>query len=181
MDSFEALVGHLLERQGYWVRRSVYVEITTDDRRRLDKPSLPRPQIDLVAYKPGDDELVLFEVKSYLDSVGVRLKDLKNETWEDNRYKLLTHRRYQNIVSAALKAAFIKRGLIRRTTKIRFGLAAGNTPPGDRAGVKEYAENQDWVYLGPEEIAKSLRELAEGDFFDSPFSYTAKMLVRNPR
>jgi hypothetical protein len=74
MHAFEDLVGRLVRRDGYWVRHSVKVDLTKDEKGALGQPSLPRPELDLVAYRPSDNVLALIECKSFLDSNGVNIK-----------------------------------------------------------------------------------------------------------
>jgi hypothetical protein len=51
MDSFETLVGSLLEKDGYWVRTAMKVDLTKEEKRKIGRPSTPRWELDLVAYK----------------------------------------------------------------------------------------------------------------------------------
>jgi hypothetical protein len=53
MDSFEQVVAEILWREGYWVRTSVKVELTKEEKREIDLPSSPRWELDVVAYKPN--------------------------------------------------------------------------------------------------------------------------------
>src|SRR3990167_7524540 len=76
MDSFETLVGSLLEKDGFWVRTSVKVELTPEEKRKIGRPSSPRWELDLVAYKAKSNELLVVECKSFLDSPGVRARGL---------------------------------------------------------------------------------------------------------
>lgn len=39
MDAFEQVVGEILWREDYWVRTSVKVELTKEDKRAIDLPS----------------------------------------------------------------------------------------------------------------------------------------------
>lgn len=126
MDYFEATIARILEEQGYWVRQSVRVALTKEVKKLLDNPSMPRCEIDIVAYKPLAKELVLFEVKSYLDSNGVQPKDLRRTTRKNNRYKLLTLPDLQREVVAALLAQYRERGLLLDGADVRMGLAAGH-------------------------------------------------------
>src|SRR5258705_771216 len=90
MDYFEATVARVLEEQGYWVRQNVRVDLAKDVKKALGKPRLPRCELDIVAYRPTERQLVLFEGKSYLDSYGVQPEDLRRTDWQANRYKILT-------------------------------------------------------------------------------------------
>ena len=73
MDYFENVIKTLLEGEGYWVRQSFKVNLTKEEKREVGKYSIPRPEIDLLAYKPNENRLLAFEAKSFLDSPGVRL------------------------------------------------------------------------------------------------------------
>ena len=72
MDAFEQLVSEILWMEGYWVRTSVKVELTKEEKRLIGLPSSPRWELDIVAYNGRDNLLRVVECKSYLDSVGVR-------------------------------------------------------------------------------------------------------------
>jgi len=181
MDNFEALVAQILERDGYWVRQSVYVKLSKEEKRDLGKPSLPRPQIDLVAYSPKRNEIILYEVKSYLDSPGVKINVLKNSSWAENHFKLLTIPAYQKIVVKSLLSRLGQEGLItQKAPRVKFGLAFGNSPKNERAQLKEYVKQQGWEYLGPDEIVAGLNDIAGESYHNSPYSFVAKMIFRNP-
>lgn len=76
MDAFEELVAEVLRADGYWVHQGYKIDFSTADKRALGNPSMPRPEIDLVAYKPGTGDLLSLECKSYFDSGGVHARDL---------------------------------------------------------------------------------------------------------
>lgn len=111
MDYFEATVARILEEQGYWVRQSVRFALSKETKKRLGKPSLPRCEVDIVAYQPSKRTLLLLEVKSYLDSHGVQPKGLLNTGWAKNRYKLLTIAALQQEISSALLTEYQRQGL----------------------------------------------------------------------
>ncbi len=52
MDYFENLVKRLFESEGYRVKQSVKVNLTKSEKKELGKPCIPRPEIDLIGYKP---------------------------------------------------------------------------------------------------------------------------------
>src|SRR3546814_20140353 len=76
MDAFEELVAEVLRADGYWVHRGYKIDLAPEDKRALGNPSMPRPEIDLVAYKAGTGELLTLECKSYFDSGGVHAREL---------------------------------------------------------------------------------------------------------
>lgn len=73
MDAFESVVATILQHRGYWVRSSFKVDLPKAEKARLGRPSLPRPELDLVAYKGQGNVVRVVECKSYLDSVGVSM------------------------------------------------------------------------------------------------------------
>ncbi len=180
MDYFEATIARILEEQGYWVRENVRVALTKEVKKALDTPSMPRCEIDVVAYQPISRELVLFEVKSYLDSHGVQPKDLLRTTPKKNRYKLLTLPALQKAITEALLSEYRKRRLIDGRVKVRFGLAAGHVQDRFDAEVRKIAQRKNWVYLGPAEISEAIWKFADIGYENSPFVLTAKLLKRNP-
>ena len=87
MNVFEDIVAQYLENQGYWVKQSVKVNISVKDKRTIGLPTMPRPEIDIVAFRAKGNELLMIEAKSYIDSQGVYFGDdnigkfnLKNDT-----------------------------------------------------------------------------------------------------
>ncbi len=89
MDYFENLVKRLLESEGYRVKQSVKVNLTKSEKKELGKPGIPRPEIDLIGYKPLENKLLILEVKSYLDSSGVSFSEIsKNYKTPEGRCKL---------------------------------------------------------------------------------------------
>ncbi|MCR4418731.1 MAG: hypothetical protein QHH27_03310 [Clostridia bacterium] len=127
MNAFEDIVACHLEEQGYWVRKSVKLNISKEEKKRIGLPSMPRPEIDIVALKVRDGELLLVEAKSYIDSLGVRYADVTgaNPAWA-KRYRLFTDDTFRRIVTENITKEFLNRGLISVGTRINYALAAGN-------------------------------------------------------
>lgn len=51
MNAFEDIVAYYFEEEGYWVRKTVKVNISKEEKKLIGLPSMPRPEIDLVALK----------------------------------------------------------------------------------------------------------------------------------
>jgi hypothetical protein len=99
MDAFEQIAGLLLENDKYWVRHSVKVNLTKEEKVKINKPSTPRPEIDIVAYDVVQNILFLLEAKSYLDSGGVVYeKVVEKNKFPNGRYKILTSKLYQDTI-----------------------------------------------------------------------------------
>ena len=65
--------------------------------------SMPRPEIDIVALNVRKNELLLLEVKSFLDSYAVNYYEIIGEDKDAkkyDRYKLLTNGKFREIVTA---------------------------------------------------------------------------------
>ena len=126
MDYFESIVKTLLEHEGYWVRQSFKVSLTKQEKRDVGKPSLPRPEIDLLAFKPGNGEVLALEAKSFLDSPGVNVEDLLPEYDEpQGRYKMFTCAKYRETILSRLLADLATVGLVGSDSSVRMGLVAG--------------------------------------------------------
>lgn len=180
MDFFEHIARRILEDQGYWTRVSVRANLTRHQKRQLGKPSLPRPEVDVIAFSPETRELIFFEIKSYLDSPGVPVDALAYTTkWEGNRYKLLTLRKYARMVTQAILKEYRAKGLLSGRVKVRFGLVAGKIKKGEDARLRQIALKNKWVYLGPADIHKAVSGYADLDYENDPIVLTCKILNRS--
>jgi hypothetical protein len=59
MDSFEAVVAAIFQRQGYWTQTSVKVELTKAEKVAIKRPSSPRWELDVVGYRGASNELLV--------------------------------------------------------------------------------------------------------------------------
>jgi hypothetical protein len=179
MDYFEAIIKTLLEHEGYWVRQSFKVNLTKAEKRSIGKPSTPRPEIDLLAYKPATKEVIALEAKSFLDSPGVRLEELtvKHEI-TTGRYKLFTNTKYRAVVFRRLKIDLQKAGMTCGNVSIRLGLAAGKVYRGRSDEVRSFMNSKGWFFLSPEDIRQKLEAMSKKGYEDEPAIITAKVLLR---
>ena len=180
MDHFETIVCDLLEASGYWIRRSFKVELTKEEKRNVGRPSMPRPEIDILAYSRKSDELLVIEAKSFLDSPGVSLDHL-NESHEkpEGRYKLFTCDRYREVIFERLRLELINHGMISAKTKLRLGLAAGKIHRRESEQVQEFMRSKGWYFLAPEDIREQVMRFSELGYENNPVIITAKILLRN--
>jgi hypothetical protein len=179
MDSFENIVKVLLQEENFWVRQSEKVNLSKEEKRDTGKSSIPRPEIDLVALNYSRNEIVVLEVKSYLDSRGVVLSDVEAEYEEaQGKYKLFTCEKYRTIVFGRLKKDFVENGLANEDTRFKLGLAAGKVYQNKIAELSKYFETRGWFFWGPDKIAKRIRKLAKKGYEDDPMVMTTKILER---
>ena len=180
MDYFERLVGTLLEREGYWIQQSYKVALSKADKRHLGKPSLPRPEIDLLAYKAGTNELLVIEVKSYLDSVGVdHRKVCVSYSEMEGRYKLFTNLKYRNLVFKRLTEQLKASGAIGGDTVPSLCLAVGKFKPDSEGPMRRHFDKKGWKLITPSEIREGLKGLAKVGYENDPTILAAKMLLKD--
>ncbi|MDH1211689.1 MULTISPECIES: hypothetical protein [Pseudomonadaceae] len=181
MDYFESVIKTLLEGEGYWVRQSFKVNLTKEEKRQVGKHSIPRPEIDLLAYKPSENRLLAFEAKSFLDSPGVRLSCLSEiHDIPEGKYKLFTCENYRSIVFQRLRQDLIDCGMGDSTTEIVLGLAAGKVYQSRNAEIKELFSRNGWLFWSPEDIRNKVIALAKRGYENEPAIITAKILMRQP-
>ena len=141
MNAFENIIAQYLESEGYWVKQSVKIEkVTKEDKRTMNLYSMPRPEIDTVALNMKENELLLVEVKSYLDSPGVWSEAVagKDTDYYNKRYKLFNNDKYRKIVTERLFEQYLGQGLINKRTKVNYALAAGKIYPSAEPLLEKY-------------------------------------------
>lgn len=179
MDHFESIVCDLLEAAGHWVRRSFKVDLTREEKRSVGRHSMPRPEIDILAYRQDRDELLVIEAKSFLDSPGVSLDQLKEAHEQPTgRYKLFTCRRYREVVFERLRIELINQHMISSRTRLRLGLAAGKVHRKESDQVKAFMQERGWYFLSPEDIREQVMRFSELGYESNPAIITAKILLR---
>lgn len=161
MDHFESIIKTLLEHEGNWVRQSFKVNLTKQEKRDIGKHSIPRPEIDLLAFNVKDNQVLALEAKSYLDSLGVRYNDLC-ESYEipEGRYKLFTCQNYRSVVFSRLKKDLSGLNMANDSTTINLGLAAGNVYQSKSSEIKSLFANNGWSFWSPEDIKQKVYSLA---------------------
>jgi len=162
MELFEGIIKTLLEHEGYWVRQSFKVNLTKEEKRAIGKHSIPRPEIDLLAFKPGTNSLIVLEAKSYFDSQGVKISELlEHHKIPEGRYKLFTCENYRNIVFSRLIKDLVQFGLAESDISLQLGLVAGNVYQSKSDDIAEYFASNDWFFWSPETVKYKVNALAE--------------------
>jgi hypothetical protein len=179
MDNFEGIIRTLLEADHFWVQSSFKVELTLEEKRHIGKHSMPRPELDLLALNFEENEVLVVEAKSFLDSPGVRVEDLeqKRDTPE-GRYKLFTSERYRTTVFKRLLLQLCEYGMANADTKISPVLAAGNVYKDQTVALQELFLTRDFVLWSPSDIKDKVTALAKRGYENDPAIITAKILLR---
>lgn len=181
MDAFEYIAARLFEVQGYWTRIGYAVELTREQKVSVGQPSLPRPQLDVIAYKPAANELLVIECKSYLDSPGVILAGFHGrEAAKKDVYKLFNRARLRDIVLASLVAQLRREGLLAGPDPtIRLVLVAGKVYSRDEPKLRILFAEKGWTFVGPSEVAAGLRAFADRAYENDVVTFVTKLLERN--
>lgn len=180
MDAFESLVAMLLRHQGYWVSQSVKVKLTKEEKKAIGTASMPRLELDLVAYKGARNELLVVECKSFLDSAGVRYAGF-NGTSERfaKRYKLFNSQTMRDVVFNRLKEQMVEMGACSPNPSVRLALAAGKIKSeDDRKRLQDWFDHQDWVLFDDRWLRDGLTNAAREGYENDVASIVSKLLLR---
>ena|SRR5215208_2318401 len=180
MDAFEQVVAEMLWREGYWVRTSVKVELTKEEKCAIDLPSSPRWELDVVAYKPSQNQLLAVECKSYLDSPGVKLHgfDGSNEK-AAARFKLFNKPKLREVVFGRLRKQFVEIGSCLPDAAVKLCLACARIATDiDREGLRLHFAEQGWELWDEAWLRDRLKYMSNGGYENQVSSVVAKLLLR---
>ncbi len=177
MDAFEELVAEILRADGYWVHQGFKVNLDVDDKRALGNPSMPRPEIDLVAYKAATSELLAIECKSYFDSGGVHARDLIDGGRNSHRYKMFVDASLRDVVLQRLGEQLATSGSIVSVAP-RLGMVCGHITRHNAERLSPWLEAQGWFLHGPDWIIERLHQMSRRSYDNQLASVVAKLLLR---
>jgi len=179
MDAFEQVVAGLLFREGYWVTQGFKVELTPDEKREIGRPSSPRWEIDLVAYKGSTGELLAIECKSYLDSTGVVAKDIIAPDSEASRYKLFVEADLRRVVLNRLAIQLNETGLVPSGITPRLAIVIGKIKsPADTLLLRDHFTKMGWHLFDTKWLVSRLKITADEAYFDSVAHVVSKLILR---
>ena len=178
MDSFESIVKTIFENKGYWVKTSFKVDLTKEEKRKIGRPSSPRWELDVVAYKGGSNEILVIECKSYLDSPGVKAEGLKKGKYKE-RYKLFNEKTLREVVFSRLLAQLAESYSCPKNTQVKLCLAAGKVATKeDREEISKYFKSKSWGFYSDEWIKHELVKLSNTGYENEVAIVTTKLLTR---
>jgi hypothetical protein len=180
MNSFESIVAGLFRAEGFWTAIGYRVELTKEQKRKIGKPSLARPEIDILAYKGKENQLIWIECKSYLDSPGVRYKHFTNSSDSGfQRFKVFNDPPYRRVISQALIDQATESGLTRPKPKLKYCLVAGKAgTDSDKRKIADMFIKKGWVFHDIDWIREQLKKLATSRYEDDITMMLAKIIQK---
>jgi len=179
MDAFEQLAADIFWNEGYWVRTSVKVELTREEKIRIGRHSAPRWEIDLIAYRATTNELLALECKSYLDSGGVHAAHFEPGHKLAGRYKLFNDALLRLTVLDRLRLQCVERGLCPADVTVRLGLIYGHATKSNAALLKNKFRGAGWALFDDKWLFGHLGRMAGGSYENSTAAVVAKLLLRS--
>jgi hypothetical protein len=178
MDSFEHVIASILERQGYWTRTAVKVELSPAEKAAIGRRSSPRWELDIVGYRGRDNHILVLECKSYLWSKGVQAGTFAGKNQDDEtRYKMFFDRKLRKVVLGRLVKQLVHQGFCAPNPRVSFGLAAGKVH-GDETWLRKYFRKQRWELWTPSRIRDELTSLRDSKYENSVAAVVAKLILR---
>ena len=180
MNAFEQIVAKLLNQEGYWTRVGYKVNLSKAEKREIGKPSMARPEIDILAYRPGENEMLWVECKSYLDSTGVMAQSIIDKTHKyAGRYKLFTEDKFRDVTSRALVTQVVSEGLVLPDPSLRYCLITGKIASDkDRDQLSSYFDKMGWMLYDEKWVKSHLEQFVERDYEDDEAIIVAKLFSR---
>ncbi len=179
MDAFEQIVKIVLEGQGWWVRQGYKVRLTKEEKVAIGRPSTPRWEIDLLAFQPGTNRLLIVECKSFLDSFGVRASEfIDSDLPTKGRYKLFNEAKLREVVFNRLKEQLVTEGLGLPTSSVGFAMAVGKfKSAADRQALHALFESRDWQLIDDLQLREWALQLSERGYEDNVATIVAKLVA----
>ena len=178
MDAFEQLVAEILWMDGHWVRTSVKVELTKEEKRKIGRPSSPRWELDIVAYNGRDNLLRVVECKSYLDSLGVQAKGFNAESDNASRYKLFNDASLREVIFQRLQLQFCEAGFCSPNPSIKLCLACGKIDERSRTAIGRTFTEKGWELWDENWLRERLGRMAARGYENQISAVVSKLLLR---
>jgi hypothetical protein len=177
MDAFEHVVAEIFWNEGYWVRTSVAVELSKQQKRDLSNPSMPRPEIDIVAYRACDNHILALECKSYFDSNGVTHAEVSGQK-ASRTYKMFRNSQLRTMVLDQLRNQLTEQGFCCLDATVQPGMIAGKIYREDEQELVEFFENNAWFFRGPGRVRERLSKQAAVGYTNQISTVVTKILLR---
>jgi hypothetical protein len=166
--------------EGFWVRTSVKVDLTKEEKHLIGRHSSPRWELDVVAYKARDNLLRVVECKSHFDSIGVRASCFDGSNPDHaKRYKLFNESELRRVVFNRLCLQLAQAGACRAVPEVRLSLACGKVRNDtDRAAIRRHFDTQGWELWDEPWLRERLQLMAQQGYENQVSAVVAKLLLR---
>jgi len=178
MDSFEQVVAEILWIEGHWVRTSVKLDLTKEEKGRIGRPSSPRWELDIVAYSGRENLLRVVECKSYLYSWGVQAQGFDPSSKNATRYKFFNESKLRKTVFERLSLQFSAMGFCRPNPRIQLCLACGKINERGRLTIEKLFKKEGWELWDEAWLRQRLHAMAERGYESQTSAVVAKLLLR---
>lgn len=179
MNAFEQLVSEIYFNMGFWTTTGYKISLTSEEKRKIERFSSPRWEIDVVAYSGRNNEVHAIECKSFLDSPGVTIKEFQESSQRTKgRYKLFNEAVLREAIFHRLRNQLHEEGLTSKDPLIRLCLVAGKIKKGEEKILTEYFNNRAWILYGPDWVRNQLKKISLSSYSDQVCSMVAKILLR---
>jgi len=180
MDAFEQVVSEILWMDGYWVRTSVKVDLTKEEKVSIGRPSSPRWELDIVGYSGRDNLLRVVECKSYMDSRGVALRafDASDAKFAE-RFKIFHDDNLREVVFGRLRKQLGERRACAPDATVKLCLACGRiATAADREGLHRYFAEKGWDLWDEPWLREKLEQMSKGGYENQVSAVVSKLLLR---
>ena len=180
MNAFEQIVSEILWMDGHWVRTSVKVELTKEEKVQIGRPSSPRWELDIVAFEGGANILRIVECKSYLDSRGVSVGafDGTNPGFGE-RFKLFNDPVLRRVVFNRLQHQLAERGACPPNSNIKLCLACGRIATAhDAIALRTHFSSEGWELWDEHWLRDRLMRMANAGYENQVASVVSKLLLK---
>ena len=180
MDAFEQVVSEILWMEGFWVRTSVKVDLTKEEKVRIGRPSSPLWELDIVGYSGRDNTLRVVECKSYLDSRGVALRAFNGSDAKfAERFKLFSDDDLRSVVFERLRKQLAECGACAADATVKLCLACGRiATTADREGLHKHFAEKGWELWDEKWLREKLQLMSEHGYENQVSAVVAKLLLR---
>jgi hypothetical protein len=180
MDAFEQVVSEVLWMDGYWVRTSVKVDLTKEEKVKIGRKTSPRWELDIVGYRGRDNTLLIVECKSYFDSRGVTLNAFDGSNSKSaERYKLFCDDNLWEVVSGRLRKQLAECGACAPDATVKLCLACGHIATvADREGLHQHFADKGWNLWDEPWLREKLKTMSGRSYENQVSAVVSKLLLR---
>jgi hypothetical protein len=177
MEAFEHLVSEILWMEGYWVQTSVKINLTKLEKRSIGIPNCPRWEIDIVAYKGGENILYVVECKNFMkDGVRASAFDGSNNK-HAVRFKLFNKPKLRQVVFKRLRKQLVASGLCRNAPNVQLALACSKIRNDkDRKAMQAIFEKKGWNLWDESWLRERLERMANLGYENQVSAVVAKLV-----